>query len=372
MKSKAAVLLLLVVGAGLGAWGAHWWLQRDSGGNAVAAAPQPAPQTQAAPARVKVEAAVVQRVKLERTVSAVGTLRSQDSVMLRPEISGRIAEINFAEGGKVEKGHVLVRLDDSVARAKLQQARANLQLAGSQHRRSVQLTKQGFVSRQAHDESASNLAVQQAAVALAEAELEKTAIRAPFDGLVGLRTVSVGDYVGPGTDLVPIEAIDPLNVDFRIPEQFLSAVSVGARLVVTFDAIAGLEREGSVGAISPQIDVGGRSLLLRAHVPNPDGVLRPGLFARVRLELAETMGLIVPESALAPSGDAQYVYKVEEGVVRRVMVELGQRLGAHVEIVSGLAEGDQVVVSGLQKVRDGSLVEILPSPGGAALPGPGA
>src|SRR5690554_701390 len=320
--SKAAILLVL--GIGLGAWGAQCCVQRGAEGNAVVTAP--AQGTKApTPSKVAVVVAPVKQERLERSISAVGTLRSHDSVMLRPEISGRIAEINFIEGGKVEKGQVLVRLDDSVAKARLQQARANAQLAGSQHRRAVELSKQGFVSSQARDEAASNLAVQRAAVALAEAELEKTAIQAPFDGLAGLRTVSVGDYVGPGTDLVPIEAIDPLNLDFRIPEQFLSAVSVGARLTLTFDAISGLEREGTVGAISPQVDVGGRSLLLRALVPNPDGLLRPGLFARVRLELAATMGLIVPESALMPSGDAQYVYRVEGDMVKRVAIQLGQR-----------------------------------------------
>lgn len=361
-SSKAGTILVLALGIGLGAWGAHWWAQRDSAESvATASAVQtPAP---AASSKVKVEVAAVDLVRLERSISAVGTLRSHDSVMLRPEISGRIAEINFTEGGKVQKGQMLVRLDDSVAKARLQQARANMQLAGSQHRRSVELSKQGFVSSQARDEAASNLAVQRAAVALAEAELEKTVIQAPFDGLVGLRTVSVGDYVGPGTDLVPIEAIDPLNVDFRVPEQFLRAVTVGSRLLVSFDALAGFEREGSVGAISPLVDVGGRSLLLRAHIPNPDDLLRPGLFARVRLELAETQGLVVPESALAPSGDAQYVYRVEDGVVRRIMVEIGQRIGANVEISQGLNEGDQVVVSGLQKVRDGTEVEILPPTG---------
>ena len=361
-SSKAAILFVLALGMGLGAWGAHWWMQRGGSVNAVTGTSTPAPAPAASP-KVKVEVAPVNRVRLERAVAAVGTLRSHDSVMLRPEISGRIAEINFDEGGKVEQGQLLVRLDDSVAKARLQQARANLQLAGSQYRRSVELSKQGFVSSQARDEAASNRAVQQAAVALAEAELEKTAIKAPFDGLVGLRTVSVGDYVGPGTDLVPLEAIDPLNVDFRIPEQFLSTVAVGSRLQVSFDALSGVEREGSVGAISPQVDVGGRSLLLRANVPNPDGVLRPGLFARVQLELAETQGMVVPESALAPSGDAQYVYRVADGVVQRVMVQVGQRTGAHVEIVQGLNEGDQVVVSGLQKVRDGIEVEILTPPG---------
>ncbi len=361
-SSKATILMVLALGAGLGAWASHWWQQRSTEQAAVAsAAARAAP---AAAPRVKIVTAPVNRVRLERSVAAVGTLRSHDSVMLRPEISGRIAEINFSEGGKVVKGQMLVRLDDSVANARLQQARANLKLAGSQYNRSVELNKQGFVSRQARDEAASNLAVQQAAVALAEAELGKTVIEAPFDGLVGLRTVSVGDYVGPGADLVPIEAIDPLNVDFRIPEQFLNAVSVGAPLHVTFDAIAGLQREGSVGAISPLVDVGGRSLLLRANVPNPDYMLRPGLFARVQLELAEAMGLVIPESALAPSGDAQYVFRVEDGVVKRVMVQIGQRAGAQVEIVSGLNEGDSVVVSGLQKVRDGVQVEVL-APTGA-------
>lgn len=357
--SKAAILLVLALGVGLGAVGAQWWTQHTSNESAPDA---PAVAVAEAPPKVRVEVAPVASVRLERSATAVGTLRSQDSVMLRPEISGRIAEINFSEGGKVAKGQVLVRLDDSVAKARVQQARANLKLAGSQYNRSVELNKQGFVSKQARDEAASNLAVQQAAVALAEAELEKTAIQAPFDGLVGLRTVSVGDYVGPGTDLVPIEAIDPLNVDFRIPEQFLSTVAVGAKLLVTFDAIAGLQREGSVGAISPQIDVGGRSLLLRAHVPNSDYLLRPGLFARVQLELAETQGLVVPESALAPSGDAQYVYRVEDGIVQRVMVQVGQRSTGRVEIVSGLKEGDQVVVSGLQKVRDGIEVEVVSAP----------
>lgn len=360
--SKAALILVLALGAGLGAWGTQWWMQREGAGNVVAA-PAVLPASAPASSKVRVEIATVNSVRLERSVSAVGTLRSHDSVMLRPEISGRIAEINFAEGGKVEKGQLLVRLDDSVAKARLQQAKANEKLAGSQYRRSVQLSKQGFVSSQARDDAASNLAVQEAAVALAEAELQKTAIRAPFDGLVGLRTVSIGDYVGPGTDLVPIESIDPLNVDFRIPEQFLGAVAVGSRLQVSFDALAGMAREGSVGAISPQIDVGGRSLLLRANVPNPDNLLRPGLFARVHLELAEAQGLVVPESALSPSGDAQYVFRVDDGVVKRVMVEIGQRMGANVEIISGLNEGDQVVVSGLQKVRDGTEVEILPPPG---------
>jgi len=282
--------------------------------------------------------------------------------MLRPEITGRIAEINFEEGGKVKQGQVLIRLDDSVVKAQLHQAQANLSLAQSQYRRAVELGKQGFISKQARDEAASQLKVQQAAAALAQAHLDKTVIAAPFDGLVGLRNVSVGDYVSPGIDLVPIESIDPLKVDFRIPEQFLGLVHPGLKLKLGFDALPGQEREGEVGAISPLVDVGGRSILLRANVPNADGALRPGMFARVRLQFADDLGLVVPETALAPSGEEQYVYRIEDGKARRVVVQVGLRRGGKVEILSGLRAGDRIVTAGLQKVRDGDTVRILDAP----------
>src|SRR5690606_24662116 len=242
-----------------------------------------------APEKVTVEARAVQQVSMPRGVSAVGTLRSEDSVVLRPEITGRITEINFSEGGKVKKGQVLIRLDDSVTKAQLQQAQANLSLANSQYRRAIELGKQGFISKQARDESASQLKVQQAAAALAQANLDKTVILAPFDGLIGLRNVSVGDYVSPGAELVPIESIDPLKVDFRIPEQYLGQVKEGSKLALSFDALPGQAREGVVGAISPLVEVGGRSILLRADVPNADDKLRPGMFARVRLQFSDEL-----------------------------------------------------------------------------------
>lgn len=350
--------LILAVGIALGAVGARWLADRDSAApqaNILAAAPPAATEK-----KIAVAVGTAVRMPWIRGVSAVGTLRSQNSVMLRPEVTGRIVEINFNEGGKVSKGQVLVRLDDSVVRAQLQQAQANLSLANSQYRRAAELSKQGFISKQARDEAASQLQVQQAAAALAKAYLDKTAIRAPFDGLVGLRNVSVGDYVSPGIDLVPIESIDPLNVDFRVPEQFLTQISVGIKLALRFDALPGKTREGVVGAISPLVDVGGRSILLRADVPNADNTLRPGMFARVQLQFADDKALVVPETALAPSGESQYVFRVEQGHVKRVAVGIGQRRAGQVEVVSGLQEGDQVVVAGLQKVSDGAAVEILP------------
>lgn len=349
--------MVLAIGVGLGAWGSKWWAEREAKG---AAKPAATLASADAPEKVTVEARAVQQVSMPRGVSAVGTLRSEDSVVLRPEITGRITEINFSEGGKVKKGQVLIRLDDSVTKAQLQQAQANLSLANSQYRRAIELGKQGFISKQARDESASQLKVQQAAAALAQANLDKTVILAPFDGLIGLRNVSVGDYVSPGAELVPIESIDPLKVDFRIPEQYLGQVKEGSKLALSFDALPGQAREGVVGAISPLVEVGGRSILLRADVPNADDKLRPGMFARVRLQFSDELVTVVPETALVPAGEEQYVYRIEDGKAKRVVVKVGQRRGGTVEIQDGLRAGDQVVVSGLQKVRDGDPVEVLP------------
>ncbi|MGB6104199.1 MAG: efflux RND transporter periplasmic adaptor subunit [Pusillimonas sp.] len=360
-NSILGFIVVLAVGLVAGVLGARWYADRPG------QAPQAiAPSAQAAPNAVEnaiaVEAAFVTQVPLARGVSAVGSLRSENSVMLRPEITGRIVEINFEEGGKVSKGQVLVRLDDSVVKAQLQQAEANLGLASSQYRRAQELSKQGFISKQARDESASQLKVQQATAALAKAQLEKTVILAPFDGLIGLRNVSVGDYVSPGIDLVPIESVDPLKVDFRIPEQFLGQVRVGAKLALSFDALPGQQREGEVGAISPLVDVGGRSILLRANVPNGDDTLRPGMFARVRLQFADAQGLMVPETSLVPAGEEQFVYRVEDGRAKRVTVKLGLRRGGQVEVLEGLQAGDQVLTTGLQKVLDGDLVQVSPAP----------
>lgn len=331
-----------------------------SGPSLVAA---PAATTTAADDRIAVEAASAELRRLAHRVAAVGSLGSENAVVLRPEITGRIAAIEFEEGRPVAQGQVLIRLDDSVLRAQLEQAEAALALAGSQHRRARELSRQGFISSQARDESASQLKVQQAAVALARAQLDKTVISAPFDGVIGLRQVSVGDYVGPGTELVPLESIDPLNVDFRVPEQFLSTVRIGTRVAVQFDALPDVHREAMVDAISPMVDVGGRSILLRAKVPNGDGLLRPGMFARVQLQFDEQDVLMVPEAAISPSGELNYVYRIQNDAVERVGVVLGQRREGLVEIISGLERGDRVLVSGLQKVFDGARVRILAAPG---------
>jgi len=347
----AAVAAGLAAGAALGVFVPRWLAPPAPTAQAVS---KPAP---AAPARVAV--AAVQEVPFARGLSAVGSLRSDESVVLRPEVAGRIQSIEFKEGQPVKQGQLLIRLDDSVPRAELAQARANLTLAQSHYRRAVELQGKGFVSQQARDESASTLKVQEAAVALAQARLDKMTISAPFAGIVGLRSVSVGDYVNQGQDLAPLEAIDPLKVDFRVPEMYLSKVGVGQQLTLRLDALPGQERRGLVYAVSPLVDAGGRSILLRATVANQDGVLRPGMFARVQLLFSEDKALVAPEAALSPSGETQYVYRVENGVAKRREVTIGERREGRVEILTGVAANDMLVVSGLQRVTDGAPVTIV-------------
>lgn len=323
--------------------------------------PAPAPAAGKAPGpggpadfAVPVEVATVAMAPVAEEVTAVGTLRSNESVVVRPEISGRIAAIGFAEGTRVEKGAVLVALDASVQEAELGQARANLALRERNIRRTEELLRDKFVSQSALDEATANLRVAEANVALAQARLEKTRIRAPFAGVIGIRRVSVGDYVKEGQDLVTLEDIGALKVDFRVPEVFLTRLSRGQSLAVSTEAIPGRAFQATVEAIDPLIDESGRAVVIRARLANTEGVLRPGMFVRVRLVLAERpQALVVPEEAIVPVGAEQFVFRVAGDKAERVKVETGVRRGGRVEVVKGLAAGDVVVTAGQIKLRDG-------------------
>ena len=306
-----------------------------------------------------VEAAKVTVQSLPQTITAVGSLRSDESITVRPEVAGRIRDILFQEGQRVAKGATLVRLDAAVNAAEVEQARANLKLAQSKYDRAVELSQQNFISGQARDEAENNLRVAEAAVALAAARLAKTEIKAPFAGVIGLRVVSVGDYVKEGQDVVNLESIDPLKVDFRVPEIYLAQVQVGQTLTVALDALPGKSFEGKVLALNPLIDAAGRSLVIRAVVRNTDTSLRPGMFARVKLITRDAKeALVVPEQAIVPQGDEQYVFRVVEGKAARVKVDIGQRREGKVEVLKGLGPSDVVVTAGQLKLRDGVPVTI--------------
>ncbi len=341
----AAFLMAAAVGAG------HWYLNMRPD---TAAAPAPS-----GPPSVPVEAAAVRSAVVSDEVSAVGTLRSNESVMIRPEIAGRIASINFNEGEPAEAGQVLVSLDDSTHQAEQADARAALKLAESNFRRLDELFTKGSTTARERDEALARLESARATLALSQARLDKTDVNAPFAGMLGLRRVSPGDYVTPGQDLVNLEDVDPIKVDFRIPERYLSSLSTGQLIRVRVDAFPGQSFDGEVYAIDPQVDPGGRSIAIRAYIDNPDLVLRPGLFARVRLVVAERPdAMVVPEQAIVPRGDQRYVFRVVDGKAVLTEVTIGQRQGGDVEIVSGLSEEDTVITAGQLKIRDGAPVAV--------------
>jgi membrane fusion protein, multidrug efflux system len=354
LLAVVSVVLLATVGGGA------FWLgknQTNSPANAGAAGPAGAPVK--ADSGTVVEAATVKTSKLAQGITAVGSLRSDESVVIRPEVAGRIAEILFQEGKPVSRGATLVRFDASVQKAELQQAEANLNLNKNKLDRAIDLQKKGFISSQAKDEAENNFRVAQASYDLASAKLTKLEIKAPFSGTVGLRSVSVGDYIRDGQDIANLEALDPLKVDFRVPEVFLKQVASGQSLQVNLDAFPNQSFEGKVLAINPLLDANGRSIVIRAVVKNADARLRPGMFARVRLLTSDVQdAMTIPEQALLPQGEEFYVYRVADGRASRVKVEIGQRREGVVEILRGVAKDDVVVTAGQLKIRDGAAVKV--------------
>ncbi|HQR56473.1 MAG TPA: efflux RND transporter periplasmic adaptor subunit [Burkholderiaceae bacterium] len=300
-------------------------------------------------------------------LQAVGSLRSNESVILRPEVSGRIASIGFKDGQIVRKGQLLVALDSTLNEAEVAQAKAEYDLALSNLKRSEDLASRQFISSSAKETAASNAQVAEAKLKLAQARLSKMRIVAPFDGSVGIRNVSLGDYVKDGTDLVNVEDVRVLKVDFRLPERNFAQVHVGQSVEIVADALPGERWQGAIEAINPKIDANGRSLEIRARLENTSGKLRPGMFVRVRVIVGErSNALLVPEEAIVPQGGEFYVYRVVDGTARRMPVKIGVRRDAMVEILEGLAAGDQVVTAGMRLQRDGQPVRILTA---GAVPG---
>ena len=372
--NRSALVLTAALGIAVAAGAGYWFGTQRPHADAIASADVGAGKNAAAApagAPMTVEATKVAMQALPQTITAVGSLRSDESITVRPEVAGRISAILFKEGQHVGKGMTLIRLDPAINAAEVQQARANLKLAKSKYDRAVELSQRNFISGQAKDEAENNLRVAEAAVALVEARLAKMEIKAPFSGVIGLRVVSVGDYVKEGADVVNLESVDPLKVDFRVPEIYMRQVQVGQTLSVSLDALPGKSFDGKVFAINPLVDAAGRAVVIRAIVGNPDTSLRPGMFARVKLITRdEKEALVVPEQAIVPQGDEQYVFRIVDGKVARVKVELGQRREGKVEIVKGLDANDVVVTAGQLKLRDGMAVTVLGANGPASATAP--
>jgi membrane fusion protein (multidrug efflux system) len=388
MASKSVYSIVAALGIAA-ASGAAWWYQNKVPSDTVAASNGPSTTTTAtsaaapaagaavaggaaAPARPpSVESAKVEVMKLTDDTQAVGSLKSRQGVTLRPEVSGRITQLNFKDGERVKKGQLLVQFDDQLQLAQVKQSQAELSIAQANHKRNQELVAQNFISKRSVDESAANLEVAQAKLSLSQATASRLKITAPFDGMTGIRTVNVGDYLKDGGDIVNIEDVAAVFVDFRLPERFQSKVKKGQKAQVDMDALPGRKFTAVIQAIDPLLDANGRSVGVRACIDNRQNQLRPGMFARVNTVFSEReKAIVVPEEAIVPQAGKQFVIKLLEGAdkgteketktTQRVEVKIGIRKPGKVEILEGLVEGDEVVTAGQQRVqKDGTSVKVV-------------
>jgi membrane fusion protein (multidrug efflux system) len=296
---------------------------------------------------------------MSERVHAVGTLEANESIMVRPEIAGVVTRVLFTEGQAVEKGMVLIELDDSELQAHVAEAKAQLKIARLTYDRMMQLTghQNPFISQQQIDQAISSLGSAEANDSLYQTRLAKTRIRAPFPGFVGIRRISPGDYVQPGQDLINLEDLRTLKIDFKIPETFLNRVRAGQQVRITTDADPGAVFLGEIYVVDPRVDSGSRAVRVRARIPNHGEQLRPGLFAAVDLVLHQRdRALVIPEEAVIPQREKTFVYRVLDHTARWTEVTLGVRERGLVEVVSGIDAGEGIVRVGHHKLKDGMTV----------------
>ncbi len=309
----------------------------------------------------RVVTAEVELQPLVDEIQALGTARANESIQIQPRISSLIEEINFEEGQRVAAGELLVELENSEILAGLALAEANLSESRSLYERNLSLSSSQAISVSNLEELLAEVQVNQAQVQAAQARLDNTLIRAPFDGRVGLRRVSPGSFVSSSTIITTLDDISIIKLDFSVPETFLTVVSEGmdirAESVVYPDRVF----EGTVISVDTRLDPVSRSVQVRAAIPNDDEALKPGMFMTVDLQRDRGEVLVAPEQAIVPEGTTQYVFVVDEGVVERRAVELGRRIPGYVVIASGLTPGETVVTEGTGKVREGSQVESVNS-----------
>lgn len=327
------------------------------------AQPKSGPTGSGPPPAMPVEAEQVAVGPRVSTATVLGTLRANESVVIRPEVAGRVKSIGFQEGQTVKPGSVLFTLNAGVLEANLAESRAALKLAEAGFARLEDLRGRSLVSQQEYDESTARLDQARAKLASDAASLEKMTLLAPFGGIVGVRQVSLGAYVKEGDPMVTVDDIDPIKLDARIPEAYITQVRQNQKFTAEFDAYPGERFQGEVYAVDTAIDVAARTLLLRGRIANPKRALRPGMFARIQVVLSESEQVVsVPEHAIVPSGEAQFVYRVIEGKAVWTKVTLGAREAGRVMIRQGLAVGDVVVTAGQTKLRDGAVVTVMGTP----------
>lgn len=323
----------------------------------VFAAPPGPPGDKPRPTPVRAEAVKV--ISLTKTVSAVGSLRADETVVIKSEIEGRLLRIHFNEGQTVAKGAKLVSLDPAEAQAQLAASSSEVRMAQLTFDRLTELFGKGLSSRQEMDQSQARLDQAKAKETLDKVRLDKTVITAPFDGVMGLRQVSPGALVDKNQAIATLEKINPIQVEFQVPEVHIAKLRSGQNITLTVDARVGKTYSGRIYALDTAVDAATRSITVRAHLSNARTELRPGMFARVALPLGERAdALAVPEQAIVPKGQDMFVFKVIDGKAMRTPVQLGQRRDGQVEVLDGVNAGDLVVTDGMKLFGDGMPVMV--------------
>jgi membrane fusion protein, multidrug efflux system len=366
---RIVVQALVVVG--LGAAGAAGWYATQQWGSGKTATANPARAT--APVAVEVIAARTGTVR--EAVESVGTARANESVTITAKQTGNIAAINFTEGERVRTGTVLIDLEAKERRADVDQSRADLEQSRAQRDeirqrldRAKQLKATGSVTEARLDELESQLRAaegriraNEAKVRAMDARLDENRITAPFEGRVGMRHVSLGALVQPGTMITTLDDVSKIKLDFAVPENFLGKLKPGLRVLAHTPAFSGRPFEGVVSVVDSRVDTTTRAVRVNALFQNPDDALKPGMFLNVELALSERQdAVLVPEEVLIAEGGRQFIFVVTDGRAERREVKLGQRLQGEVEIASGLKSGEQVIARGIQKVRHNQPVAARP------------
>ena len=305
----------------------------------------------------QVKAAQARLEKVSAKIDAVGDLQAGESIVLRPEISGRVSAIRFEEGHKAKAGDVLIELNAEEQRSAYAQSEAALKLEVESFKRIKEVRAKNLVSQQQYDESLARLQNAQAVLERDRVRLSRTLLIAPFDGILGLREVSLGDYVSPGQALVNLESVDPIKLDFKLAEKYAAHVVKGLKFDVSVDAWPGRTFHGEIQAVDPRLDEGTRTVKVRARLPNHDLALKPGMFARISLDLGHVRdALFVQEQAVQAKGSASMVFRIIDGKAVLSPVKTGERRPGFVEITSGITHADWIVIDGQIKLRDGAPV----------------
>ncbi len=365
--------LLVVVAFALGA-GAVWYFNgnRNDSGAAQRGGPAAGAQGGGRPAggapggfagrsaqqAPLVTAAAVTRDQVYDVVEALGTTQANESVTLTAKVSDTVRRVNFEDGDYVEKGSVLIELTNQEEEAALAEARANLDDAQNQLGRLEDLSKRGLSAVQQLDIAKSRTDAMQAQMNRVVARLKDRIVLAPFGGLLGFRNVSPGTLVTPSTTITSIDDISTIKLDFTVPETVLGSMNPGAKIIAKSVSFPGREFEGIVRTVGSRVDPVTRAVMVRAHVPNKDRALRPGMLLTVDVVTSQHEALVIPEGAVFQVQNRAYVYRLDGLTARQQQIEIGGRRFGTVEVKSGLEAGDTIVIEGIVKLRDGIEVRL--------------